>query len=32
VWGLVFGFIGLGAETPMQTDKIAAVQESRFVK
>jgi len=28
----MFGFICFGAETPMQIDKIAAVQESRLVK
>jgi hypothetical protein len=28
----VFGFTGLGAETPMQTVKIAAVRESRLVE
>jgi hypothetical protein len=32
MWGLVFGFIGLGAETSMQTDKIAAMQERWLVK
>jgi hypothetical protein len=28
----VFGFIGLGAETPTQTYKTVVVQESRLVK